>query len=113
MKTTGPKSISAQRSRTAGASVPSSNHRPYSKKTLYTVDELSGFVSACALVRPSKSVADLEVKSVKKKWKQMSFAAGVDRDVVAKGMAMLDVEFDDITADVINALREVSDDIGL
>jgi len=43
----------------------------------------------------------------------MSFAAGVDRDVVAKGMAMLDVEFDDITADVINALREVSDDIGL
>ena len=83
------------------------------EKTLYTVDELSGFVSACALVRPSKSVSDLEVKSVKKKWKQKSFAAGVDREVVAKGMAMLGVEFDEITADVIAALREVADEIGL
>ena len=83
------------------------------EKTLYTVDELSGFVSACALVRPSKSVSDLEVRSVKKKWKQKSFAAGVDREVVAKGMAMLGVEFSEITADVIAALREVSDEIGL
>jgi predicted hydrolase (HD superfamily) len=83
------------------------------EKTLYTVDELSGFVSACALVRPSRSVSDLEVKSVKKKWKQKSFAAGVDRQIVAKGMAMLGVEFDEITADVIAALREVSDEIGL
>ena len=83
------------------------------EKTLYTVDELSGFVSACALVRPSKSVSDLEVRSVKKKWKQKSFAAGVDREVVAKGMVMLGVEFSEITADVIAALREVSDEIGL
>ena len=83
------------------------------EKTLYTVDELAGFVSACALVRPSKSVQDLEVKSVKKKWKQKSFAAGVDREVVARGMAMLGVEFDEITTDVIAALREVSDEIGL
>ena len=83
------------------------------EKTLYTVDELAGFVSACALVRPSKSVQDLEVKSVKKKWKQKSFAAGVDREVVARGMAMLGVEFDEITADVIAALREVSDEVGL
>ena len=83
------------------------------EKTLYTVDELSGFVSACALVRPSKSVSDLEVKSVKKKWKQQSFAAGVDRQIVERGMVMLGVEFDEITADVIAALREVSDEIGL
>ena len=83
------------------------------EKTLYTVDELAGFVSACALVRPSRSVQDLEVKSVKKKWKQKSFAAGVDREVVARGMAMLGVEFNEITADVIAALREVSDEIGL
>ena len=83
------------------------------EKTLYTVDELAGFVSACALVRPSKSVQDLEVKSVKKKWKQKSFAAGVDREVVARGMAMLGVEFDEITTDVIAALREVSDESGL
>ena len=81
--------------------------------TLYTVDELAGFVSACALVRPSKSVPDLEDKSVKTQAKQKSFAAGVDREVVARGMAMLGVEFDEITTDVIAALREVSDEIGL
>lgn len=83
------------------------------EKTLFTVDELSGFVTACALVRPSKSVSDLEVKSVKKKWKQQSFAAGVDRQIVEKGMTMLGVEFDEITTDVIAALREISDEIGL
>ena len=83
------------------------------EKTLYTIDELAGFVSACALVRPSRSVQDLEVKSVKKKWKQKSFAAGVDREVVERGMAMLGVEFNEISADVIAALREVSDEIGL
>lgn len=83
------------------------------EKTLYTVDELSGFISACALVRPSRSVGDLEVKSVKKKWKQKSFAAGVQRDIVEHGAAMLGLNFDEITADVIAALREVKDDIGL
>ena len=83
------------------------------EKTLYTVDELSGFVSACALVRPSKSVNDLEPKSVRKKWNQKSFAAGVDRGIVETGMAMLGVEFNEITADVIAALREVSEEIGL
>ena len=83
------------------------------EKTLFTVDELSGFVTACALVRPSKRVSDLEVKSVKKKWKQQSFAAGVDRQIVEKGMTMLGVEFDEITTDVIAALREISDEIGL
>jgi predicted hydrolase (HD superfamily) len=83
------------------------------EKTLYTVDELSGFVTACALVRPSKSVADLEVKSVKKKWKQKGFAAGVQRDIVERGAEMLGVSFDEITADVIAALRERRDELGL
>ena len=83
------------------------------EKTLYTVDELSGFVTACALVRPSKSVADLEVKSVKKKWKQKGFAAGVQRDIVERGAEMLGVSFDEITADVIAALREQRDELGL
>lgn len=83
------------------------------EKTLYTVDELSGFVTACALVRPSKSVADLEVKSVKKKWKQKSFAAGVQREIVEHGAEMLGVSFDEITADVIAALRERKDELGL
>jgi predicted hydrolase (HD superfamily) len=83
------------------------------EKTIYTVDELSGFVSACALVRPSKSVSDLEVKSVKKKWKQKSFAAGVDRQVVENGIRMLETDFDTVTGEVIAALREVADEIGL
>ena len=83
------------------------------EKMLYTVDELSGFVTACALVRPSKSVADLEVKSVKKKWKQKSFAAGVQRDIVERGAEMLGVSFDEITSDIIAALRESKDELGL
>jgi predicted hydrolase (HD superfamily) len=83
------------------------------EKTLYTVDELAGFVTACALVRPSKSVLDLEVKSVRKKWKQKSFAAGVDRQVVERGIQMLNTDIDSVTADVIEALRLAADEIGL
>lgn len=83
------------------------------EKTLYTIDELAGFVTACALVRPSKSVTDLEVQSVRKKWKKRDFAAGVDREVVQKGSEMLGVELNDLIADVITALRGVSKEIGL
>ena len=83
------------------------------EKTLYTIDELTGFIVACALVRPSKSVSDLKVKSVKKKWKQPSFAAGVDREIIVRGAQMLDVELDEIIADVIAAMREVADEISL
>ena len=83
------------------------------EKTLYTIDELSGFVSACALVRPSKSVLDLEVKSVRKKWKQKSFAAGVDRGVVEKGIEMLGTTFDEVTGEVIVAMRGVAAEIDL
>ena len=83
------------------------------EKTLYAVDELTGFVTACALVRPSRSVADLTVKSARKKWKQASFAAGVDREVIARGAAMLGMELDDLIADVIAAMQEVRENIGL
>ena len=83
------------------------------EKTLYAVDELTGFVTACALVRPSRSVVDLEVKSVRKKWKQKGFAAGANRDVIEKGAAMLGVELDTLIADVIAGMREVATDIGL
>lgn len=83
------------------------------EKTLYTIDELAGFVSACALVRPSKSVMDLEVKSVRKKWKNLNFAAGVNRGVIEQGAALLNRELDDLIKDVIMALREVSAEIGL
>ena len=80
------------------------------EKTLYAIDELTGFVAACALVRPSKSVSDLKVKSVRKKWKQASFAAGVDRQVIEQGAAMLGVELGELIDDVIAAMREVADD---
>jgi len=83
------------------------------EKTLYAIDELTGFVTACALVRPSKSVMDLEVSSVKKKWKQKGFAAGADRGVIEKGVQMLDVVLDVLIADVIQGMRSVADAIGL
>ncbi len=83
------------------------------EKTLYAIDELTGFITACALVRPSKSVMDLEVKSAKKKWKQKSFAAGANRDVIVKGAEMLGVELNDLILDVILGMREVAKDIGL
>ena len=83
------------------------------EKTLYAIDELTGLVTACALVRPSKSVMDMAAKSVKKKWKQPSFAAGASREVIAQGADMLGVELSDLFTDVIMGMREVSDEIGL
>ncbi|MFC1926228.1 HDIG domain-containing metalloprotein [Chloroflexota bacterium] len=83
------------------------------EKTLYTIDELTGLITAAALVRPSKSVSDLEAKSVMKKWKDKSFAAGVDRSVIEKGVEMLGVELRDLITDTIMGMRQVSDKIGL
>ncbi|GAB4372036.1 MAG: HDIG domain-containing protein [Deltaproteobacteria bacterium] len=83
------------------------------EKTLFAVDELTGLVAAAALVRPSKSVLDLPVKSVRKKWKERSFAAGVDRSVIEKGAAMLGVELSDLIADTIEGMKAVADRIGL
>ena len=83
------------------------------EKVLYAVDELTGLIAATALVRPSKSVMDLTAKSVKKKWKEKSFAAGVDRSVIDKGAEMLGMERSDLITDVIMAMREVADSIGL
>jgi len=83
------------------------------EKTLYAIDELTGLITAAALVRPSRSVADLEAKSVMKKWKDKAFAAGVDRSVIEKGTAMLEMELRDLITDVIMGMREVSDKIGL
>lgn len=83
------------------------------EKTLFAIDELTGLVTACALVRPSKSVTDLEVKSVMKKWKQPSFAAGANRDVIAQGADMLGVELTELIADVIAGMRTVANEIGL
>jgi predicted hydrolase (HD superfamily) len=83
------------------------------EKVLYAVDELTGFIAACAYVRPSRSVLDMEVKSVRKKWKVAGFAAGVNREVVEKGAAMMGVSLDELIVETILALRKVAAEIGL
>jgi putative nucleotidyltransferase with HDIG domain len=83
------------------------------EKTLYAVDELTGLVATSALVRPTKSVLDMKAKSVKKKWKDKRFAAGVDRGIIEKGAGMLGVELGELITDTIMGMREVAEDIGL
>ena len=83
------------------------------EKVLYAIDELTGLVVTSALVRPSKSVMDMKAKSVKKKWKQKQFAAGVDRSIIEKGAEMLGVELSELITDTIMGMREVADEIGL
>ncbi len=83
------------------------------EKVLYAVDELTGLVVATALVRPSRSVMDLTAKSVKKKWKDKAFAAGVNRSVIEKGAEILGVELGELIDDVIMGMREVAEEIGL
>ena len=92
-----------------------SDVRPESdmEKVLYAIDELTGLVVTSALVRPSKSVMDMKAKSVKKKWKQKQFAAGVDRAIIEKGAEMLGVDLSDLITDTIMGMREVADEIGL
>ena len=83
------------------------------EKTLYAIDELTGLVVTSALVRPSRSVLDIKAKSVKKKWKDKRFAAGVNREVIEKGAEMLNVEISELITDTIMGMREVAEDIGL
>jgi putative nucleotidyltransferase with HDIG domain len=83
------------------------------EKTLYAIDELTGLVTASVLVRPSKSVMDMSVKSVKKKWKTPSFAAGVNRSIVEKGAEMLGTSIEELIEDTIKGMQEVADAIGL
>jgi predicted hydrolase (HD superfamily) len=83
------------------------------EKVLFAVDELTGLVAASVLVRPSKSVLDIKTKSVKKKWKDKRFAAGVDRSIIEKGAGMLGVELADLINDTIMGMRDVAEEIGL
>jgi predicted hydrolase (HD superfamily) len=83
------------------------------EKTIYAIDELTGLVATSALVRPSKSVLDMEARSVKKKWNDKKFAAGVDRSVIEKGAEMLGVTLDDLITDCIMGMRTVAKEIGL
>ena len=83
------------------------------ERTIYAIDELTGLVATSALVRPSKSVMDMEARSVKKKWNDKRFAAGVDRSVIEKGAEMLGVSLDDLITDCIMGMRTVANEIGL
>jgi putative nucleotidyltransferase with HDIG domain len=83
------------------------------EKTLYAVDELSGFVIAVALVRPSKSIQDIEVSSVKKKMKDKAFARAVSRDDIVRGAEQLGMPLDEVIANVIAALKADANRLGL
>ena len=83
------------------------------EKVLYAIDELTGLVATTALVRPSKSVMDLKAKSVKKKWKDKRFAAGVDRSIIEDGARRLGVAPGDLISDTIAGMQTVADAIGL
>lgn len=82
-------------------------------KALFAVDELTGFLVACALVRPDKSIADVKVKSVKKKLKDKAFARGVDRDDVRRGAEELGVELGEHIETVRDAMATISDELEL
>lgn len=83
------------------------------EKVLYAVDELTGLIGAAAIMRPSRSTMDLELSSVKKKYKTPKFAAGCSREVIENGARMLGWELDDLLQRTIHALRAVEESTGL
>jgi putative nucleotidyltransferase with HDIG domain len=83
------------------------------EKTLYAVDELCGFVTAVALVKPSKAVRDVDAASVRKKMKDKAFARAVSRDMMVKGAEDLGMPFDDLVTDVVRAMDLAADRLGL
>jgi putative nucleotidyltransferase with HDIG domain len=83
------------------------------EKALAACDEITGLITACALVRPSKSVMDLKVKSVKKKWKAKQFAAGANREEIETAVAEFGVDLWEHTTNVITAMQGIADDLGL
>ena len=83
------------------------------EKVIYTIDELTVLVAATALMRPSKSILDMEAKSVKKKWGQKSFAAGVNREVIEDGASMLGMDIKELIHETIMGMRKVAEEIGL
>ncbi|MFN3780776.1 MAG: HDIG domain-containing metalloprotein [Candidatus Kapaibacteriota bacterium] len=83
------------------------------EKYLFAIDELTGLITAVALVRPSKSIMDVEVKSVKKKWKEKSFAAGANREIIQKGADMLGITLDELIQTTLDGMKTVAKEIGL
>jgi putative nucleotidyltransferase with HDIG domain len=83
------------------------------EKTLVAVDELTGFIIAVALVRPSRSILDVELKSVKRKWKDKAFAAPVNREEIERAAALLNVSLDEHIQLVLDAMKERAGELGL
>ena len=83
------------------------------EKTLFTIDELTGLIITAGLVRPSRSLVDLELKSVKKKWKDKAFARGVNREIIKQGAERMAMPLDDVINETIIALRPVEKEIGM
>ena len=83
------------------------------EKTIYTVDELTGIINAACLLRPSKSVLDFNLKSLKKKFKDKKFAAGCDRDIILNGINMMGLDSDVVMSETIEGLKERADICGL
>ena len=83
------------------------------EKVLYAIDELTGLIAAVVVLRPSKSIMDLSVNSVKKKWKQKGFASGVNRSVIAEGAIMLEMELDMLIEHTIKGMQTAAEEIGL
>lgn len=85
----------------------------YLEKVLFATDELTGLITACVYVRPSKSILDLTTKSVMKKWNTRAFAAGANRDVISKGADMLGLKVEELVNDTILAMQKCAETIGL
>ena len=83
------------------------------EKSLYACDEVTGLITAVALVRPSRSLLDLEASSVKKKWKDKAFAAGANRDEIQKAAAEFGIELWEHVGNVIQAMRHIAPELGL
>jgi putative nucleotidyltransferase with HDIG domain len=83
------------------------------EKVLYTVDELTGLIAAAAVIRSSRSLEDLQVSSVKKRWKQKTFAGAIDREVIQQGADMLGLELDKVIYETIEGMKTVAEKIGL
>ena len=83
------------------------------EKVLYATDELTGLIAATVLMRPDRSIMNLKVSSVKKKWKQKSFASNVNREVISEGAKMLDMELDVLIEHTIKGMQSVAEIIGL
>ncbi len=83
------------------------------EKVLYTIDELTGLIIATALMRPSRSIMDTTTKSVKKKWKQKGFAAGVKREVIEEGAELLGLDLGEIIEDTIKGMQNVAAELDL